>query len=56
MRQVYRPGARTDGGSNVKPSLALSIGAVLALIFGLGLFLTPVQVLAGFGLAAPVEA
>ena len=40
----------------MRPSLALSIGAILALIFGLSLALVPGQMLAGFGLAAPGEA
>lgn len=36
--------------------LALSIGAVLALIFGAGLAFLPAQMLGGFGLGSPVEA
>ena len=40
----------------MRPSLALSIGAVLAFIFGAALALLPDQMLAGFGLATPKEA
>lgn len=40
----------------MRPSLALSIGAVLAFIFGGALALLPVQMLSGFGLATPTEA
>jgi hypothetical protein len=40
----------------VNPKLALQIGAVLAIVFGLGLALLPAQMLAGFGLATPNEA
>jgi hypothetical protein len=36
--------------------LALTIGAVAALVFGLALLLLPEQMLAGFGLATPSEA
>lgn len=39
----------------MRPSLALSIGAVLAFIFGLGLALAPAQMLSGFGLGTPTE-
>ena len=38
------------------PKLALQIGAVLAIVFGLGLALLPAQMLAGFGLGTPNEA
>src|SRR5262249_2442288 len=40
----------------MRPSLALSIGAVLAAIFGAALTFLPEQMLGGFGLAAPKEA
>jgi len=40
----------------MSPKLALQIGAVLAIVFGLGLALLPAQMLAGFGLATPNEA
>lgn len=40
----------------MRPSLALSIGAVLAVLFGAALALLPVQMLAGFGLGTPIEA
>ena len=40
----------------MRPSLALSIGAVLAFIFGASLALLPEQMLAGFGLGVPKEA
>ena len=36
----------------MSPKLALTIGAVLATIFGLALALTPEQMLSGFGMAA----
>jgi hypothetical protein len=40
----------------MQPRLALQIGAVVALLFGLGLALAPQQMLGGFGLGAPNEA
>ena len=40
----------------MRPSLALSIGAVLAFVFGAALALLPDQMLAGFGLGTPKEA
>ena len=40
----------------MSPKLALQIGAVLAIVFGLGLALLPAHMLAGFGLATPNEA
>lgn len=40
----------------MRPSLALSIGAVAAVLFGLPLVLAPEQVLSGSGLGAPTEA
>ena len=40
----------------MSPRLALQIGGVLAVLFGLGLALAPSQMLGGFGLAAPNEA
>jgi len=40
----------------VSSKLALSIGGVLALVFGAALTLLPVQMLGGFGLGAPNEA
>lgn len=40
----------------MRPSLALSIGAVLAVVFGAALALLPVQMLSGFGLGTPTEA
>jgi hypothetical protein len=40
----------------MRPSLALSIGAILAFIFGAALTFVPDQMLAGFGLATPKEA
>ena len=36
--------------------LALTIGAVAALLFGLALILAPAQMLGGFGLGVPTEA
>ena len=39
----------------MSPKIALSIGAVVAVIFGLLLVFAPVQMLAGFGLKAPDE-
>ena len=39
----------------MSPKLALSIGAVVAVIFGLLLVFAPGQMLTGFGLSAPVE-
>jgi len=39
----------------MRPSLALSIGAVAAAAFGLALLLAPAQLLAGFGLGTAVE-
>jgi hypothetical protein len=40
----------------MSPRLALSIGAVLAVLFGAALALAPVQMLSGFGLGTPTEA
>jgi hypothetical protein len=40
----------------MRPSLALAIGAVAAVAFGLPLALAPAQMLSGFGLGAPTEA
>jgi len=40
----------------VSPRLALTIGGVAALIFGLALFVSPESMLAGFGVATPVAA
>jgi hypothetical protein len=40
----------------MRPSLALSIAAVLAVVFGLSLALLPAQMLAAFGLGTPDEA
>jgi hypothetical protein len=40
----------------MSPKLALTIGAVLAAVFGLALTLLPAQMLAGFGFATPPEA
>ncbi len=40
----------------MRPSLALSIGAVLAVVFGAALTFVPEQMLSGFGLASPKEA
>jgi hypothetical protein len=40
----------------VSPRLALMIGGVAAVIFGLALFVSPDSMLAGFGLAAPAAA
>jgi hypothetical protein len=40
----------------VRPSLALSIGAVAAVVPGLAVALAPSQVLSSFGLGAPTEA
>lgn len=39
----------------MSPKLALTIGAVLAIVFGLGLTLAPGQMLTGFGLGTPNE-
>src|SRR5262245_1463504 len=39
----------------MRPSLALSIGAVLAVLFGAVLLLAPEQMLGGFGLGSPKE-
>lgn len=36
--------------------LSLTIGAVAAVLFGLGAIIAPAQMLSGFGLAAPSEA
>src|SRR5947209_9576774 len=41
---------------HMRPSLALSIAAVLAILFGLSLALLPAQMLTGFGLRTPDEA
>ncbi len=40
----------------VSPRLALMIGGVAAIVFGLGLLVFPTTMLAGFGLGVPVEA
>src|SRR2546428_3080651 len=40
----------------MSPKLALTIGAVLAVVFGLALTFLPTQMLSGFGLATPSEA
>jgi len=40
----------------MSPKLALQIGAVLALLFGLALTFIPAQMLGGFGMVAPPEA
>jgi hypothetical protein len=40
----------------VSPRLALMIGGVAAVVFGLALFVSPESMLAGFGVAAPVSA
>lgn len=40
----------------MSPRLALQIGGIAAVIFGLGLLVFPTSMLAGFGLAVPVEA
>ena len=40
----------------MSPRLALMIGGVAAVVFGLALFVTPESMLAGFGVAAPVAA
>lgn len=40
----------------MNPRLALSIGGIAALVFGLALFVFPSSMLAGFGLAVPNEA
>ena len=40
----------------MSPRLALSIGAVLALLFGLALTFAPTQMLGGFGMSTPPEA
>lgn len=40
----------------MSPRLALTIGGVAALIFGLALFVSPESMLAGFGVATPVAA
>ena len=39
----------------VSPRLALMIGGVAALLFGLALFVSPESMLAGFGVAAPAS-
>lgn len=39
----------------MRPSLALSIGAVAAVLFGLALLLAPAQMLSGFGLGTAPE-
>lgn len=39
----------------MRPQLSLSIGAVVAVAFGLALALAPSQMLAGFGLGTPAE-
>ena len=40
----------------MSPRLALMIGGVAALVFGLALLVFPTSMLAGFGLAVPTEA
>jgi hypothetical protein len=40
----------------VSPRLALQIGGIAALVFGLALLVFPTSMLAGFGLAVPNEA
>jgi len=40
----------------VTPRLALMIGGVAAVVFGLALFVTPESMLAGFGVTTPVSA
>ncbi len=40
----------------MSPRLALMIGGVAAVLFGLGLLVFPTSMLAGFGLAVPTEA
>ena len=40
----------------MSPRLALMIGGVAAVVFGLALFVTPESMLAGFGVASPVSA
>ena len=40
----------------MSPRLALTIGAVVAIVAGLGFALAPAQMLSGFGFAAPPEA
>src|SRR2546423_8113981 len=40
----------------VSPRLALMIGGVAAVVFGLALFVSPESMLAGFGLGTPVAA
>jgi hypothetical protein len=40
----------------MRPSLALSIGAVFSILLGLPLLLAPAQILSAFGLATPSEA
>src|SRR5438105_10190928 len=40
----------------MSPKLALTIGAVLATIFGFALTFAPAQMLSGFGMIAPPEA
>src|SRR6267378_3934650 len=40
----------------VSPRLALMIGGVAAIVFGLALLVFPTSMLAGFGLAVPTEA
>jgi hypothetical protein len=40
----------------MSPKLALTIGAVVAVLAGLGFTLAPAQLLSGFGFTAPAEA
>ena len=40
----------------MSPRLALMIGGIAALVFGLALFVVPVSMLGGFGLGVPTEA
>ena len=40
----------------MSPRLALMIGGVAAVVFGLALFVSPESMLAGFGVATPVSA
>jgi hypothetical protein len=40
----------------VSPRLALMIGGVAAILFGLALFVSPESMLAGFGVATPIAA
>ena len=40
----------------MSPRLALMIGGIAAVVFGLGLFVSPESMLAGFGVATPVAA